>query len=128
MRLLLDAHALIWSVDRPNALSSAARDALSNPSHVLFISAVTIWEISIKVGLGKLTLTQPFRPWIEQAVGDLEAAMLEITIAAADVQPRLPQHHGDPFDRMLVAHSQLESASIVSRESGLDAYGIQRIW
>jgi len=128
LRLLIDAHALIWSVDRPASLSDDAREALSDSNNELLVSTATFWEISIKFGLGKLTLSQPFRPWIEQAVRDLGASIVDITIAAADAQARLPHHHRDPFDRMLVAQSQVESAAIVSRDRMFDDYGIQRVW
>ena len=128
MKLLVDAHALIWSVDQPGALSVTARDALADAANALLVSIGTIWEISIKSGLGRLTLSQPFRPWIERAIRDLGASVVPLSIAAADGQAQLPHHHRDPFDRMLVAQSQIESASIVSRDGAFDTYGIQQIW
>ena len=128
MRLLVDAPALIWSVDRPSSLSVDARDAMSDPGNQLLISMATIWEISIKTGLGKLTLSQPFRPWVERAVRDLRASLVPISIASADVPSQLPHHHRDPLDRMLVAQSQVESAPIVSGDGVFDHYGTGRIW
>jgi PIN domain nuclease of toxin-antitoxin system len=128
VRLLVDAHALIWSVDDPAQLSTRARDALADASNDLLLSTVTIWEISIKTGLGKLTLSQPFRPWIESAVHDLSATLLPISIASADVQAALPRHHNDPFDRMLIAQAQVEALTIVSRDAIFDRYATQRVW
>jgi PIN domain nuclease of toxin-antitoxin system len=128
VRLLVDAHALIWSVDDPVQLSADARDALADASNELLLSTVTIWEISIKTGLGKLTLSQPFRLWLEAAVHDLTATLLPISIEAADVQASLPHHHNDPFDRMLIAQAQVEAAPIVSRDAIFDQYSIQRLW
>jgi PIN domain nuclease of toxin-antitoxin system len=92
------------------------------------VSAATIWELAIKTGLGKLTLSMPYRQWMEGAIVDLNAAVLPITVQYADVQATLPRIHGDPFDRMLVAQSQAEQIALVSNEILLDQYGIVRIW
>ena len=71
MRHLLDANALIWALDDPGKLGGGARAALENAANELLISVGTIWEISIKVSLKKLTLSLPYRQWIEQGVADL---------------------------------------------------------
>ena len=65
MRHLVDAHSLIWAIDDPSKLSVAAAMALQDPANELLLSAGTMWELSIKVALGKLTLSLPFRPWLE---------------------------------------------------------------
>ena len=70
----------------------------------------------------------PYRQWMEQAIADLGARVLPVTVEYADVQARLVRHHGDPFDRLLVAQASVEAVPIVSRDSALDAYGIQRLW
>lgn len=128
MRLLVDAHSLIWWMDQDHLLSRKAYDALADPQNELIVSNVTIWEISIKVGIGKLTLSQPFRPWIESTLTNLSATILPISIAAADIQASLAHHHNDPFDRMLIAQSQVESVPIVSRDAIFDQYATQRVW
>lgn len=128
MKLILDAHALIWSVDKPAKLGPNAIQALGNPSNELLLSAGTLWEISIKVGLGKLVLSVPFKRWIEQAVSDLGALLVPIAIEHAEAQMHLPHHHGDPFDRLLVAQSQVEGFEIVSSDSIFDRYGAKRLW
>ena len=128
MRLLVDAHSLIWWMDQDQLLSRTAYDALADPQNELIVSNITIWEISIKTGIGKLTLSLPFRPWMEKAVANLRATTLPISIATADTQASLAHHHNDPFDRMLVAQSQIASAPIVSRDSVFDQYAIQRVW
>ena len=79
MRLLLDAHTLIWAVDVPQKLGPDATTALQEPANDLLLSAGTIWEIGIKVGLGKLSLSLPFQHWMEQAIHDLGASVLPIT-------------------------------------------------
>jgi PIN domain nuclease of toxin-antitoxin system len=128
MKLLLDSHALIWAVDHPSKLSGNAKIHLEDPANELFISAATIWEIAIKVGLGKLTLSFSYQIWIEQAIRDLGASILPITVEFAAAQSQLPNHHRDPFDRMLVAQSLVANISLVSGEALLDNYGISRIW
>ncbi len=128
MRVLIDSHALIWYVDQDKLLSHASRTAISDPANDLLLSAGSIWEIGIKTGLGKLVLTQPFTPWMHQAISDLDATVLPLTVQYVDVQSSLPRHHGDPFDRLIVAQAIVEQVSIISADANLDAYGITRIW
>jgi PIN domain nuclease of toxin-antitoxin system len=128
MRVLIDSHALIWYVDQDNLLSPASHAAISDPTNDLLLSAGSIWEIGIKVGLGKLILTEPFKPWMNQAISDLDVTVLPLTVEYVDVQSNLPRHHGDPFDRLIVAQAIIEQVSIISADANLDAYGITRIW
>ena len=92
MRLLIDSHALIWYVDQDQLLSPASHAALTDPSNDLLLSAGSIWEIGIKVGLGKLVLSQPYKLWMTQAMNDLGITVLPITVEHADVQAGLPRH------------------------------------
>ena len=128
MRLLLDSHALIWYVDSDQLLSQVAHAAITDPSNDLLVSTATIWELAIKAGLGKLTLSAPYRHWMAKAINDLGALILPISVDYADAQMRLPNHHRDPFDRMLIAQSQLEGISLVSNEPIFDRYGVSRVW
>ena len=128
MRVLIDSHVLIWYVDQDNLLSPASHAAISDPTNDLLLSAGSIWEIGIKVGLGKLILTEPFKPWMNQAISDLDVTVVPLTVEYVDVQSNLPRHHGDPFDRLIVAQAIIEQVSIISADANLDAYGITRIW
>jgi PIN domain nuclease of toxin-antitoxin system len=128
MTLLIDAHALIWYVDQDHLLSRKAHAASTDPANDLLLSAGSIWEIAIKAGLKKLALSQPFRPWMEKAIADLGVVVVPITVEHADVQAGLPNHHRDPFDRLLVAQAQVEGLPIVSVDAILDQYGITRMW
>ncbi len=128
MRLLLDSRALLWAVDSPERLSPLAREQLQITANQLLISAASIWEIAIKVGLNKLTLTLPYKEWMAKSVQDLGAEILPISIDYADAQTQLPNHHRDPFDRMIVAQAIVEGVAIVSNDERLDLYGVQRIW
>jgi PIN domain nuclease of toxin-antitoxin system len=128
VKLLLDSHTLIWAVDDVGQLSPTATILLQDPNNDLFLSAASLWEIAIKVSLGKLTLQSAYKQWMSQATADLGLAILPITIAYADIQTTLPRHHGDPFDRLLIAQSQADSLPILSADSQFDAYGITRLW
>jgi PIN domain nuclease of toxin-antitoxin system len=128
LRLLLDSHAMIWWVDEHRHLSEGAYAAIADPANDLLCSAATIWEIAIKYGLGKLELTLPFGEWMEHAIRDLRATVLPISVEYADRQTQLPMHHGDPFDRMLVAQSLIENIAVISNDEKLDSYGVQRLW
>src|SRR5947209_6853369 len=111
--LLIDSHALIWYVDQDHLLSPAAHAAITHPTNV---------------GLKKLPLSQPYRIWIEKAMADLELGLLPITIEYSEAQAFLPNHHKDPFDRLLVAQARVEGLPIVSADVNFDLYGITRIW
>ena len=128
MNLLLDTHTLIWAVDRPSLLGQSARMALEEADHALMLSAATLWEIAIKVGLHKLTLSLSYRQWMTQALADLGIQVLPITIEVADAQIHLPYHHRDPFDRWLAAQCLTENLLLVSNDSIFDSYGVNRLW
>lgn len=128
MKLLVDAHTLIWAVDDPSKLGPQAVTALQDPANDLLLSAATIWEIAIKVGLKKLSLSMPYRQWVTKAMADLGMTVLPITVEYADMHAGLPNHHRDPFDRMLVAQSQVENIHLVSADPVFDPYGINRLW
>jgi len=128
VRLLLDAHTLIWAVDSPFQLGPSAVVALQLPTNQLLISAGTIWELAIKVGIGKLVLSLPYRQWMSQVMRDLDLEILPLTVEYAATQSQLPMHHRDPFDRLLVAQAQVEKIPVISCDEALDAYGIDRLW
>jgi len=128
VRLLLDSHTLIWAADDPARLSPLVQGLLQDPAHDRLTSAATLWEIAIKVGLGKLPLSLPYRQWMERAMADLVLTVLPITLDHAERQSSLPWHHRDPFDRLLVAQAQVEGVPLVSSDAAVDAYGITRLW
>lgn len=80
MRHLLDAHTLIWALDDPGRLGTKARTVLENPANELAVYVGTIWELSIKTGLGKLSLSLPYRQWVERALADLSITVSPITL------------------------------------------------
>jgi PIN domain nuclease of toxin-antitoxin system len=128
VRYLIDTHALIWFVDQDQLLGAAARAIMTDPANELLLSAATIWEIAIKVSLNKLSLTLPFRTWMEKAIADLSLTVLPVSVRDAETVIGLPNHHRDPFDRMLAAQAIVEDVPLVSLDAIFDRYGIHRIW
>lgn len=128
MRGLIDAHTLIWAVDRPAMLGAAATSFLKDPANDLLLSAGTIWEIAIKVGLKKLNVSLPYRQWLATAMIDLKLALLPITVEHADAVVGLPLLHRDPFDRLLVAQATVEDLPLISADEAFDQYSVKRIW
>jgi PIN domain nuclease of toxin-antitoxin system len=92
------------------------------------VSIVTPWEIAIKTGLGKLVLSEPFEVIVPREIARAGFELLPITLAHTAAVAALPRHHGDPFDRMLVAQVKVEGTPILSADEALDAYEIARIW
>ncbi len=120
MNILLDTHALLWWLGDDEELSREAREAISNPENTVFLSAVVVWEIRIKQGIGKLELPDEF-----SAVLDRQPfTELPITIDHANAVAGLPLIHRDPFDRLLVAQAMVEELTIVSRDSVIADYGV----
>jgi len=128
VKVIIDTHALIWAVDDPERLGSKAHALIDDSRIEILLSSGCIWELAIKIGLGKLTLSLPFVTWMNQAVTDLNLTILPITIECADVQSRLDNHHRDPFDRLVVAHAVVMSAPLISSDPIFDRYSISRIW
>ncbi len=128
MRILLDSHAVLWYVDQDQMLSDTAHAAITDPANDLLVSAATIWELAIKAAIGKLSLSQPYRLWMNKAMSDLRASLLPVSIDYADAQAGLPFHHRDPFDRLIIAQSLIEGISVVSADGQFDAYGVNRVW
>jgi PIN domain nuclease of toxin-antitoxin system len=125
VKLLLDSHAFLWWLAGHRSLSSAARAAVADPANVVFVSAASIWEVEIKRKLGRLEVGDA------NLVAEISAnRFLELPILArhAEAAARLPAHHDDPFDRMLVAQSQLEGMICVTRDPWFEAYGVPRLW
>jgi PIN domain nuclease of toxin-antitoxin system len=120
VRLLLDSHALIWWLGDDPTLSCVARACIDDGDNLVAVSAATTWEITIKRSLGKLTTPDDLQ---EQIIAS-EFVALSITIEDGISAGRLPRHHGDPFDRMLIAQAQAGKWTIVTRDRHFAAYGV----
>ena len=126
MTLLLDTHALIWFLDDDARLPINARSRIETTPTV-FISIASLWEIAIKANIGKLQLSAPFST-IEPNLVNLGITQLPINVKDLEVYLSLPLHHRDPFDRILLAQAINHSLSLVSQDTQMDAYSIQRLW
>lgn len=127
MNLLLDTHALIWFSENDPKLSLAAKSAIESPDNNRFVSMATLWEMAIKLNLGKLSLQIP----LAQIIPALSANGIDLL----PIKPghilkieTLPRIHGDPFDRMLIAQALSDGLIIVSKEELFEEYGVGRVW
>lgn len=128
MKLLLDTQAFLYALVDSPALPPRARALMADVGNELFLSIASVWEMAIKVGLGKLTLAQPLERLIPDHMARAGIALLPITIEHAATVATLPFHHRDPFDRMLVAQSMVEGLPLVSGDTAFDRYAVQRLW
>jgi PIN domain nuclease of toxin-antitoxin system len=120
MELLLDTNALIWWLGGRDMLSRQATEAISAPESDVLVSAASIWEMSIKQARGRLEAPEDLLRSIEaEAFHELP-----IRFEHAHFAGSLPLHHGDPFDRILIAQAQLEGLTIVTRDLAFKAYGV----
>ena len=122
MKLLLDTHIFVWWADQPENLSQAALYALEDEANSLLLSVASVWEMQIKLQLGKLKLSLPLKELVEsqQEANDLQLLSVELEhVLALDA---LPFHHKDPFDRLLIAQSIEEDVTLVSADSKFSAY------
>ena len=120
MRLLLDAHIVLWWLADDESLGPRARKEIEAPDNWVGVSAATVWEIEIKRALGKLEAPSDL-------VGELEANDLEplsVSVQHAAAAAALPRHHDDPFDRMLVAQASAEGLTIVTSDDRIPRYGV----
>jgi PIN domain nuclease of toxin-antitoxin system len=128
MKLLIDTHVLLWLAGDAESLSEKVTSLILDDQTSLFLSFASIWEIQIKSQLGKLNLNRLLPDLIEQQCEINEIQLLEIKLEHVYGLKDLPNHHRDPFDRLLVAQSRVEEMPIVSIDNVLDAYGVKRIW
>ncbi len=123
MNLLLDSHALLWALHDPARLTPAARAAISDARRTVYFSAASVWELEIKAAKGKLTLPDH---WLAAAA---ETGFVELPVTADDARrsARLPWHHSDPFDRVLVAQAHARGLQVATRDPLMSAYDVARM-
>ena len=130
MRVLLDTHTFIWwdADKKAGRLSSKAFDILSDSSNTLVVSLATIWEIQIKVQLGKLKLPSPLTDILNQQQQTNGIELFPVNVNHILALDTLPHHHRDPFDRILVAQAKVENMLLVSKDSVFTQYSIPVLW
>jgi PIN domain nuclease of toxin-antitoxin system len=125
MKLPLDTHIFIWWADQSEKLSPVALSALEDETNDLLLSVASVWEMQIKIQLGKLKLSLPLKELVnnQQEINDLMVSPVELThVLALDA---LPFHHKDPFDRLLIAQSIAEGLTIVTADSQFSTYSVK---
>lgn len=127
MKLLLDTHTFLWFIEDNPRLSPRAKALLESDADLL-LSVDSLWEISIKVSIGKLTIAQPLDIFVPQQLADNDVEMLPISITHLGAVSNLSFHHRDPFDRLLIAQAMIEQVPIVSADTAFDAYSVTRLW
>jgi PIN domain nuclease of toxin-antitoxin system len=128
MTLLLDTHTVLWFWWDDPQLSATARAVICDPANRKLVSPASAWEVAIKVSLKKLDIGGPYRGFFPQHMLRNNFEWLPIADDHLAGLVALPFHHKDPFDRMLVAQALGEGIPIVSADSHLDAYGVNRVW
>lgn len=125
MKLLLDTHTFIWWDREPNLIPAPTLDLLQRSE--LLLSLVSLWEIQIKTQIGKLRLNMPLAEMVNHHQSN-GIALLSITVTHILELEQLPQHHKDPFDRLIIAQSRIAAVTIVTRDSAFQAYDCKIVW
>ena len=127
MRLLLDTHTFGWFVNDNPKLNGRLKDLIEDTSNDSYLSVASLWEMSIKFNLGKLTLDPNYEEFVEREVKTSTIQLLNIELEHLRVNSTLPFHHRDPFDRLIIAQSIVEEIPIVSVDSAFDKYSVSVI-
>jgi len=128
MRLLLDTHAFLWWLEDSPRLGPQARALIADPGTHVAVSAASAWEIAVKLRKGSLVLERADLRDLADEIRAQDFEELPITVSHAERAGRLPGHHADPFDRLLIAQAQSEGLTLVSNEALFDHYGVSRSW
>jgi PIN domain nuclease of toxin-antitoxin system len=128
MKLLFDTHAFIWWADNPSQLSPKVIAACKDQDNILFLSVASIWEIQIKVQIGKLKLKIGWEQLVQEEIEQNKLRLLPVIFKHIPELDRLPLHHRDPFDRLLIAQARVENALLISGDSAMDKYGVEMLW
>ena len=128
MRLLLDTHAFLWFINGDEKLNQHSKALIQESNNEVLVSIATLWEIAIKTSLNKLELLQPFEIVIPKELAENEFTLLPIKLEHLVELRKLPFHHRDPFDRLLIAQSLSEKLPLISKDDQFGNYDVERIW
>ena len=128
MNYLLDTGVLLSAVAARHKLNARCMQLLSSKSATLYLSSATAWELAIKYALGKLPIHLEPADFVPQVMQGMELSSLDITFAHAVEAGRLPDHHRDPFDRMLIAQAQLEGLTLLTGDRIFQKYKVQQVF
>ncbi|NJO95044.1 MAG: type II toxin-antitoxin system VapC family toxin [Pleurocapsa sp. CRU_1_2] len=127
MNLLLDTHVFLWFVNDHPKLSNHLKDLIEDDDNVSYLSIASLWEMSIKFNLGKLTLEPDYEEFVEREVITSSIKLLKIELEHLKINAALPFHHRDPFDRIIIAQAVVENLPIISVDSAFDKYSVTLI-
>jgi PIN domain nuclease of toxin-antitoxin system len=127
MTILLDTHTFLWFINDSSELSRNATELLESDVDLL-LSVASLWEIAIKVNLKKLTLPDAYEIFIPQQIALNSIQILPIALQHLTLVAKLPLHHRDPFDRLLIAQAIAEDIQIISKDTKFDFYSVERRW
>lgn len=128
MKVLLDTHALLWLIDGDPKLSSTARSVFLDAANGLYWSVVSIWEVAIKISIGKLDLADDWRQTIEREMAVNAIRWLPIEPGHCELVSQLPFVHRDPFDRLLIAQAKYEHMTMLTVDPQFARYGLSVCW
>jgi PIN domain nuclease of toxin-antitoxin system len=128
LRVLLDTHAFLWWINEDVRLSEGAREVFSDGDNELLFSVASGWEMAIKVGLGKLAVSGRLGPYVSARLAENAIEVLPITLSHALGVAELPDHHRDPFDRLLISQAVLERLPILSADPEISRYPVETVW
>jgi PIN domain nuclease of toxin-antitoxin system len=128
MKLLLDTHSFLWWNLQPARLSAKALSAFHDPSNHLLLSVASVWEMQIKLQIGRLTLNMPLDQMIARQRRANGIRILPVTLPHVLALGNLPLHHKDPFDRLFIAQANAEGAFLVSHDPVFAQYPVQLLW
>lgn len=128
MRLLLDSHAFLWFVLDDPLLSANARNLIADPNNAVEISPATYWEIAIKIGIGKYSLSESLQGFFERELAANQFNILHIEPRHVTPLTTMPFYHRDPFDRLIIAQAMVEQIPVVSADALFDSYSVKRLW
>ncbi len=128
MKILLDTHTFIWSYNEPLKLSAQVQAILQDQSNDLLLSMASLWEIQIKLQLGKLNFNLPLAQIIAEQQQINQLGILPITLTHVLALEGLPAHHKDPFDRLLITQANVEGAILVSNDAVFSKYSVKLVW
>lgn len=128
MNLLLDTHAFIWWATEPEKLSPQARVSCEDDNNTLLLSVASVWEMQIKLQLGKLKLKDSLRAFIEYQRDADELRILPIAVEHVFALDNLPLHHKDPFDRIIIAQATVEEFFVVTTDESFKMYPVKLLW
>jgi len=128
VRALLDTHVFLCAVSEPERLSESATKVIQSGANELFLSAASLWEISIKIETGKLPLPKPEDRYLRDQLLRINVSTLAVEARHALELISIPLYHRDPFDRLLIAQSLVEGIPIITADSALKQYSARIIW